>query len=571
MTTTRSLVLFGLSPVAVRVTATLRRDAARRSEITITGIPEARVRDLRVRVGCALASFGICTRGGDFGMDVTVQPPIPPGASSSSLDLAIAVAIAGEIEPVPRAEEHVLLGELSLEGRLRRARGVLPMLRSLKGSVRPVVVPLEDRAEAAHAGVPAVYAESVSEVLRFLRGQAPLSNVGRAVHYELKDAVDMAEIRGHRDAQRVLEIAAAGGHSILLIGAPGADKIMLARRLPTLLPRMTHDEQIEVSSVLSSAGMLPLERGIATARPFRAPHHTVSAAGLVGGGEPVHAGEVTLAHHGVLFLDEVTEFRGEVLETALRAQREGEAPIVRRGGCTTFPARGLLVAAANACLCGFSGTERCTCTPEQQARHQARIDRVAPAVDMTLALQPAAKDAPRGESSAEIRARVVAARERQATRAKRLGIAPLNAGLSARDLQIVAKADSEGARAMAEAVELGHLTTADYGKVLRVARTVADLEGSAAVLGSHVVEALRYARTRMPRVQVPAAAPAAAESRTPSAASDTSRPAAGPVSEATAAAAPEPLSPAKKAWVTRRARQAAAAQAVSAQGAGLRA
>ena len=332
---------------------------------------------------------------------------------------------------------------------------------------------------------------------------------------------------------------------------------------------MTRDEQIEVSSILSSAGMLPLERGIATARPFRAPHHTVSAAGLVGGGEPIHAGEVTLAHQGVLFLDEVTEFMGGALETALRAQREGQVPIVRRGGCSTFPARGLLVAAANACLCSFPGTARCTCTPEQQARHQARIDRVVPAVDLTLTLQPVPEGAPRGASSAEIRARVVAARERQAQRAERLGIAPLNAGLSARDLQIVAQPDSEGARAMTEAVEQGHLTTAGYGRVLRVARTIADLEGSAAVRGSDVVEALRYARARVPRVEVPTA-PAGAESCAPSAAP---APPAGPlpslgVGEATAAGGTEPLSPAKRAWITRRARQAAAAQAVSVRAAG---
>jgi magnesium chelatase family protein len=341
---------------------------------------------------------------------------------------------------------------------------------------------------------------------------------------------------------------------------------MLGRRVPSLLPRMTREEQLGVSAILSSAGLLP-ERGAATLRPFRAPHHTVSAAGLVGGGEPIRPGEVTLAHHGVLFLDEVTEFRSEPLEMALRALREGETTIGRRGVLATFPARALLVAAANACLCGYAGTPRCTCTAEQHARHQARIDRVAPAVDMTITLQPESTDAPRGESSAEIRARVVAAREWQAERAERLGIAPLNAALAPRALEIVAQPDGDGARAIAAAVEQGSLSTAAYGKVLRVARTIADLDGSETVCCSHVVEALSYVRAGARGADSPTTAPPEA---TPAPAGATSVPTAAPTSPPgpprrraataqSAAGGTDQLSPAKKAWITRRAKQAAAA------------
>jgi magnesium chelatase family protein len=311
--------------------------------------------------------------------------------------------------------------------------------------------------------------------------------------------VDLAEVRGQHAARRALEIAASGHHHLLMMGPPGGGKTMLARRLPTILPALTEEEALEASAVHSIAGLLSSSQGLLIGRPFRAPHHTVSDAGLVGGGMPVRPGELSLAHHGVLFLDELPEFRRPTLETLRQPLEDGMLVVARARSTATFPARPLVVAACNPCPCGYSGdgTGRCGCTPDRVRTYLSRlsgplVDRldvhvVLPPVDVTSLGRGGG-----GESSAAIRERVVAAREIQRARhASGIVTSRTNAALSPGDLQAVAMPDDGGQRLLAAATQRLGLSARAYTKVLRVARTIADLAGEDRVRAPHVAEAVQ--------------------------------------------------------------------------------
>lgn len=467
----------------------------------IVGLPDASVKEAKERVRSAIKNSGFKFPSGRITVNLA---PANKKKEGSGFDLAMAVAIlfATEQLNIKKTNKFIFLGELGLDGSLKAVNGLLPMLISARAEgYNDFIIPAQNMQEASYIDGTNVYAlNNFKDVINFLSGELNLLPIEKKEWKceGVKASEDFARVKGQAVAKRAMEIAVAGGHNILMVGPPGSGKTMLAHCVPSILPDLTFEEALEITKIHSVAGVLDLKKGIVTSRPFRSPHHTASTVALTGGGKSVLPGEISLAHNGVLFLDEMPEYSRDTLETLRQPLEDGCITVSRASGTVVYPANFILIASMNPCPCGNFGSKdlECTCSPSQIQRYMRKIsgpllDRIDIKIDIDRVAFVDLNSDKEEESSAEVKKRVDGARKVQLERYKN-DKNYSNAKMSSKQIKQYCKIDDDTRDFMEQAFEKFHMSARAYNRILKVARTIADLEGKENIEFEHVAEALAY-------------------------------------------------------------------------------
>lgn len=503
-----SAALNGLTALPVRVEINANKPSSSSEQqyvFFMVGLPDNAVRESKQRVSSALQNCGFPTEP----LIVTVNlAPADVRKEGSGFDLPLAVGmlqLTRQIK-VENLDDSMFVGELGLDGSVRSIRGALSIaVEAKRQGMQSLYVPLDNAREAAVVEGISVYGvENLSSLLNHLNGIAPLQPIDYDVSAEFErlqgdHRVDFSDVKGQEAAKRAFEVAAAGGHNLMVIGSPGCGKSMMAKRMSTILPPLTLDEALETTRLYSIAGKLGKDNALVSVRPFRSPHHTISDVALIGGGSNLQPGEISLAHNGVLFLDEMPEFSRNGLETLRQPLEDREITISRAKYTATLPCAFMLVAAMNPCPCGYYNdpTHKCSCSQGQILRYMSKIsgpllDRIDLQIEMTPVPLEVLQNMPKGETSAAIRERVVSARARQTERFSHLPHVHCNAQMSAREIEQYAQPDESGRQALAIAMKRLQLSARAYERVLKMSRTIADLAGREAINFYDVSEAVGY-------------------------------------------------------------------------------